>query len=143
MHTDMIGTEDIQDQRSAEESSAPSPKGETAEETTAKVPSRFERYVKQILSGSILTNAEVQKHYPYILFMVLLAFLYIANGFHMQKLHRQHDRLTAQVKELRARSLTLSSQRMIATRQSEIIRAVEERGIPLEELLAPPKIIDK
>ncbi|HJB84983.1 MAG TPA: ABC transporter permease [Candidatus Alistipes merdigallinarum] len=140
----MIEPENIRDQRSAEESSAPSLREETtSEEAAVKEPSRFERYVKQILSGSILTNAEVQKHYPYILFMVLLAFLYIANGFHMQKLHRQHDRLTAQVKELRARSLTLSSQRMIATRQSEIIRAVEERGIPLEELLAPPKIIDK
>ena len=139
----MIETEDIRDQRPTEKSSA-RPKGVAAPEKAAvKTHSLFERHVKQILSGSILTNAEVQKHYPYILFMVLLAFLYIANGFHMQKLHRQHDRLTAQVKELRARSLTLSSQRMIATRQSEIIRAVEERGIPLEELLAPPKIIDK
>lgn len=139
----MIGTEDIRNHTSTEKSSAPSKGEATPERATVKAPSRFERHVKQILSGSILTNAEVQKHYPYILFMVLLAFLYIANGFHMQKLHRQHDRLTAQVKELRARSLTLSSQRMIATRQSEIIRAVEERGIPLEELLAPPKIIDK
>ena len=60
-----------------------------------------------------------------------------------QKLHRQHERLTARVKELRAQSLTISSQRMIATRQSEIIRELEERGIPLDELVSPPKIIDK
>ena len=32
---------------------------------------------------------------------------------------------------------------MIATRQSEIIRELEERGIPLDELVSPPKIIDK
>ena len=86
---------------------------------------------------------EVQKHYPYVLFMAVLMFLYIANGFHTQKLHRQHERLTARVKELRAQSLTISSQRMIATRQSEIIRELEERGIPLDELVSPPKIIDK
>lgn len=138
----MIETEETPKQTISEETSTPVNE-ENSPVDSVKTPSRFERYVKQILSGSILTNAEVQKHYPYILFMVLLAFLYIANGFHMQKLHRQHNRLSAQVKELRARSLTLSSQRMIATRQSEIIRAVEERGIPLEELLAPPKIIDK
>ena len=54
-----------------------------------------------------------------------------------------HERLTARVKELRAQSLTISSQRMIATRQSEIIRELEERGIPLDELVSPPKIIDK
>ena len=130
----MIETEETPKQTISEETSTPVNEGNSPVDSI-KTPSRFERYVKQILSGSILTNAEVQKHYPYI--------LYIANGFHMQKLHRQHNRLSAQVKELRARSLTLSSQRMIATRQSEIIRAVEERGIPLEELLAPPKIIDK
>ena len=86
-------------------------------------PSRFERYVGQMLA--------------------LLMFLYIANGFHIQKLHRRHDRLTEQVKELRARSLTVSSLRMISTRQSEIIRELELRGIPLEESLSPPKVIEK
>ena len=106
-------------------------------------PSRFERYGRRVISGSILADAEVQKHYPYVLFMAVLMFLYIANGFHTQKLHRQHERLTARVKELRAQSLTISSQRMIATRQSEIIRELEERGIPLDELVSPPKIIDK
>lgn len=109
----------------------------------ARGPSRLERYVRQMISGTFLTHAEVQKHYPYIFFMAVLMFLYIANGFHIQKLHRQHNRLTAQVKELRAKSLTLSSQRMIATRQSEILRELETRGIPLEELLRPPKVIDK
>ena len=99
--------------------------------------------MRRVISGSILADAEVQKHYPYVLFMAVLMFLYIANGFHTQKLHRQHERLTARVKELRAQSLTISSQRMIATRQSEIIRELEERGIPLDELVSPPKIIDK
>lgn len=106
-------------------------------------PSRFERYVGQVLSGSILNRAEVRRQYPYIFFMAVLMFLYIANGFHIQKLHRQHDRLTAQIKELRARSLTISSQRMMSTRQSEIIRRLEERGIPLEESVSPPKVIEK
>ena len=106
-------------------------------------PSRFERYVGQMLSGSFLMRAEVRRQYPYVLFMALLMFLYIANGFHIQKLHRRHDRLTEQVKELRARSLTVSSLRMISTRQSEIIRELELRGIPLEESLSPPKVIEK
>ena len=88
-------------------------------------------------------RAEVRRQYPYVLFMALLMFLYIANGFHIQKLHRRHDRLTEQVKELRARSLTVSSLRMISTRQSEIIRELELRGIPLEESLSPPKVIEK
>lgn len=108
-----------------------------------KGPSWFERNLAQVLSGSILTRVEVRRMYPYVLFIVVLMFLYIANGYHIQKLHRRHDRLTEQVKELRSRSLTISSIRMTQTRQSEIIKQLEERGIPLEESLIPPKIIDK
>ena len=108
-----------------------------------KGPSWFERNLAQVLSGSILTRVEVRRMYPYVLFIVVLMFLYIANGYHIQKLHRRHERLTEQVKELRSRSLTISSIRMTQTRQSEIIKQLEERGIPLEESLIPPKIIDK
>ena len=108
-----------------------------------KGPSWFERNLAQVLSGSILTRVEVRRMYPYVLFIVVLMFLYIANGYHIQKLHRRHARLTEQVKELRSRSLTISSIRMTQTRQSEIIKQLEERGIPLEESLIPPKIIDK
>ena len=120
----------------AAEPAAASPKQPEPSTRPVSRPSRFERYVRRVISGSILADAEVQKHYPYVLFMAVLMFLYIANGFHTQKLHRQHERL-------RAQSLTISSQRMIATRQSEIIRELEERGIPLDELVSPPKIIDK
>ena len=108
-----------------------------------KGPSWFERNLAQGLSGSILTRVEVRRMYPYVLFIVVLMFLYIANGYHIQKLHRRHDRLTEQVKELRSRSLTISSIRMTQPRQSEIIKQLEERGNPLEESLNPPKIIDK
>lgn len=106
-------------------------------------PSWVERNVAQVLSGNILTRAEVRRMYPYVLFIAVLMFLYIANGYHIQKLHRRHDRISEQIKELRSRSLTLSSIRMTATRQSEIIKELEARGIPLQESLTPPKIIDK
>ena len=100
-----------------------------AETPRPKRPSWVERNVAQVLSGNILTRAEVRRMYPYVLFIAVLMFLYIANGYHIQKLH--------------SRSLTLSSIRMTATRQSEIIKELEARGIPLQESLTPPKIIDK
>ncbi len=106
-------------------------------------PFPLEDYIGQVLSGNILTRAEVRRRYPYIFFMALLMLLYIANGYHIQKLHRRHDKLTAQLKELRSRSLTLSSIRMTATRQSEIVKELQERGIPLHESLIPPQVIDK
>ena len=35
--------------------------------------------------------------YPYVLFIAVLMFLYIANGYHIQKLHRRHDRISEQM----------------------------------------------
>lgn len=106
-------------------------------------PSRLEQYIGQVLSGNILTKAEVRNRYPYMFFTAFLMFLYIANIFHTQKLYRQHDRLNAQLKEMRAKSLTVSSMRMMATRQSEIVRELEKRGIPLRESVTPPQVIEK
>lgn len=106
-------------------------------------PFRLEEYAGQVLSGNILTRAEVRRQYPYIFFMALLMLLYIANGYHIQKLHRRHDKLTEQIKELRSRSLTLSSIRMTATRQSSIIQELNARNIPLHESLTPPKVIEQ
>lgn len=103
----------------------------------------FEEMVGEVLSGSILTRAEVRRQYPYIFFMALLMFLYIANGYHIQKLHRRQERITGQIKELRSKSMTLSSMRMSATRQSAIIEELERREIPLRESLTPAKVIEK
>ncbi len=114
-----------------------------AESEPARKGFRLDQYAGQVLSGNILTRAEARRYYPYIFFMALLMLLYIANGYHIQTLHRRYNRLNNQVKELRSKSLTLSSMRMTATRQSEIVREVERRGIPLHEALEPPKVIEK
>ncbi len=132
-----------QAQTSAETDSDTASEEKAAANPKARRPFRLEEYIGQVLSGNILTRAEVRRRYPYIFFMALLMLLYIANGYHIQKLHRRHDKLTAQLKELRSRALTLSSIRMTATRQSEIVKELQERGIPLHESLVPPQVIDK
>ena len=113
------------------------------EEEMRSRPSKLSQYITWILSGNILSRAEVRKQYPYICFMALLTFLYITNIFNTQKLYRKQDRLTSQINELRSKSLTLSSIRMSATRQSAILKQLEERGIDLKESLSPPMIMER
>ena len=48
-----------------------------AETPRPKRPSWVERNVAQVLSGNILTRAEVRRMYPYVLFIAVLMFLYI------------------------------------------------------------------
>lgn len=94
-----------------------------------------------VLSGNILSKSEVTRAYPYMIFVACLMFLYIANVFRTQYTYREHARLTEQVKELRAKSMTIASDKMRATRQSNIMVELRRRGIPLRESLAPNKVI--
>lgn len=97
--------------------------------------------IASVLSGNILSKSEVTRAYPYMIFIACLMFLYIANVFRTQYIYREHARLTEQVKELRAKSMTIASDKMQFTRQSNIMVELERRGIPLRESLAPNKVI--
>lgn len=99
--------------------------------------------VGALLSGGILSRTEVRRTYPYMLFVVALMFYYIAYAFAGQRIYRTHAGLTEEVKELRAKSMTIASEKMQATRQSHIIVELARRGIPLRETLTPNKVIPK
>lgn len=103
---------------------------------------RSKKIFKGFISGNILRAPEVRRSFPYALFVALLMFLYIVNGYHTQKLNRRNNRLTEQVKELRAKSLAYSELRMTATRRSRIIEELHRRGIILNESLTPPKVVE-
>lgn len=105
--------------------------------------SRFSVWLMTFLSGNILSRSETRRAYPYLLLIALLAFIYIGNIFRMQQLYRKHDKLTIEVKELRAKSLTIAAQKMDATRQTNILREVERRKLPLHESTTPNKVIPK
>lgn len=94
-----------------------------------------------LMTGNILSKKEVTKTYPYLIFIAFLAFLYIGNIFSMQRLYRQQTVLTREVRELRTKSMTIASECMQATRQSNIVREIERRGIPLRESLEPNRVI--
>lgn len=96
-----------------------------------------------VLSGNILSKSEVRRAYPFMVLVAVLMFLYIANVFRTQYVYREHTRLTEQVKELRAKSMTIASEKMKATRQSRIMVELDQRGIPLRESLRPNKVIPK
>lgn len=102
----------------------------------------FRRFMRGFMSGNLLRLPEVQHKLPYAFFIAFLMLLYIANGYYTQKLNRRYSRLNSEVKELRTKSLSLTEMRMTATRQSEVIRALQEREINLTESVVPPKVVE-
>ncbi len=109
---------------------------ETAENKKKKV--KTGSFIKELLSGSMITEKIILKNLWYVLLLTLLAAIYIGNRFHAEKITRETARLQREVKELRAESLSTSASLMYISRQSEVYRLVKERGLNLEELKAPP-----
>jgi hypothetical protein len=102
-------------------------------------------FIKELLSGNIITEKIILKNLWYILLLTLLAAIYIGNRFHAEKITRETARLRKEVKDLRAESLSTSADLMYVSRQSEVYRLVRERGLKLEELKIPPYklLVDK
>ncbi|MCD4834343.1 MAG: hypothetical protein K8R31_11150 [Bacteroidales bacterium] len=97
--------------------------------------------IKDLLDGSLIANDFVLKQLPYIVFLVILAFIYIANRYHAEKVVRASIELTKEINDLRAEAITTSSELMFNSKQSEVTKLVESKGLGLIESVEPPKKI--
>ena len=94
---------------------------------------------RDLLDGNVLTRKAVLKQSRFILLLVLVAFLSIANRNHAEKTVIHLNSLQSDVKELRARSISTSSELVRISRQSEVKQLVNRYDLGLEENLDPPK----
>jgi hypothetical protein len=95
-------------------------------------------FVRELLSGSMISEKIILKNLGYVSLITLLAAIYIGNRFHAEKLTRETTRLQKEVRDLRAEALSTSASLMDVSRQSEVHRLVREKGLNLEEMKAPP-----
>ena len=93
---------------------------------------------RDLLDGNVLTRKSVLKQSRFILLLVLIAFFSIANRNHAEKTVIQLNRLQSDVKEMRAKSISISSDLVKISRQSEVVRLVNRYDLGLEENLEPP-----
>lgn len=89
-----------------------------------------------VFSGTFLSNDSVVKHVPFILFLSVIAILYIANGYWADDKVRQVNKITSQLKELRSEFISTKSDLMFVSKQSEVAKAAEKLG--LKEPITPP-----
>ena len=94
--------------------------------------------LRDIMSGSTVTEKIILRNLGYIIMLTILGALYIANRFQAEKLTRETTRMQREVKDLRSESLSTSADLMYASKQSEVFRLVKERDLNLEELREPP-----
>ena len=100
--------------------------------------------MKELLSGSMVSEKIILKNLGYVSLVTILAAIYIGNRFHAEKITRETNKIQREVRDLRSEALSTSADLMYASRQSEVYRQVREKGINLEELKTPPyKLIVK
>jgi hypothetical protein len=93
-----------------------------------------------VFSGTFLSNENVLKHIPFILFLSVIAILYIANGYWADDKVRQVNKLNAQIKDYRSEYISTKSDLMFVSKQSEVAKAVEKLGLK-EPIIPPMKIV--
>lgn len=76
---------------------------------------------------------------PFLLFLLLLAFLHIANNHYADQIVRNISKAEKDLKAYRWEYLTVSSKLTKATRQSELAKRMKENGV--EELRQVPKVL--
>ncbi len=78
----------------------------------------------------------IVKHLPFVLFLSLLALLYIANGHYAVKNIRQINKISKEVKELHWHYLDMKTDLMFRSKMSEVSRGVAPLGLQPPE--TPP-----
>lgn len=99
--------------------------------------------IQSWLNGDRLRSQKIKEQYPLIGLIVGLIFLYILTGY--QSIKQQH-RLTDTKKEMldaKFRYMTVSAQLTNATRQSQVLEALQQKGSSLRENNVPPVKIEK
>lgn len=82
------------------------------------------------------------QYLPKILFVMVLGLIYIGNTHYAEKTVRKINQIQAEVEDIRADYITLKSDLMFASKQSEVARKVQSFG--LKESLTPPfKVVIK
>ena len=94
--------------------------------------------IQSWLNGDKLRSKKLREQYPLIGLIVGLVFLYILMGYQSAK---QQHRLTDTKKEMldaKFRYMTVSAQLTDATRQSQVLGALNANGSTLQENTQPP-----
>ncbi len=94
-------------------------------------------YIERFLNLEAVVNSGLpEKHLFRILFVIVIAIVYIANTHMAERNVRMLNSMKSEVEDLRADYTTLKSELVVGLKQSEVARRVASMG--LEESQSPP-----
>jgi hypothetical protein len=100
---------------------------------------RFGKATHEVLGGGVFEKERTFRMFPFLLFLSLLAFIYITNDFTLESKVREISRLQKEVKELRYEYISVKSNLITISKQSQLAKRLEKLGI--KENKEPLKVI--
>lgn len=102
----------------------------------AELPKNF---FTTFMTEGVVSKESATQMMPFVIFLAMLAMVYIANKHFAEKNIRGIDKLTKEVKELSWDFKTLKADLMLRSTQTEVAKQVDTLG--LKEPVEPPKKI--
>lgn len=109
------------------------------QETVEEKADATRNFFQSLFSSDRFSSEAFLRYIPFIVFVGLLAIIYIANRHYAERTVREIDRLGKEVKEMNWDYKSLSADLMKLTTQTEIAKRVDSLG--LKERTEPPKKI--
>ncbi len=102
--------------------------------------SSFSKAFLRLDFNRMLKPENLVANIPYFLFLVLLAMIYISNTHSVEGTFKQIDKTKTELKEVRWNYMSIKSDLMFKSKQTEVGKAVEHLG--LKEITDPPNKIE-
>lgn len=96
--------------------------------------------IRNVLGGDFIKKESTLKQIPFLLLLAFLALIYIGNSYFAEKNIRKIEKMQRELKELRYEYISVKSEMMHASRQSEIAKQLSSKGIK-ESTVPPGKIV--
>lgn len=97
--------------------------------------------IKGVFDGSWLASLGILKHLPFVIYLVVLTLMYIANRYHAERIIRKTTALREEVKNIRAEQITTSSELMNLSKPSNVEDLIQQKELGLEMPKEPAKKI--
>jgi hypothetical protein len=92
--------------------------------------------INSVVDGSFLTRDAFLRLVPFLLFLIVIAILYISNIYYAEKTIREIEDARKELKEVRYEYIISKSDLMGKSKRSEVTRSLADEGI--EESTVPP-----
>jgi hypothetical protein len=98
------------------------------------------KFLKTLNVFGLIEKDMLVKFMPFIFFLTAIAMFYIANSYYAEKTIREIDATTKNLKELRAEYISVKSDLISKSNQSQVAAAVLPMRLK-ESIVAPKKIV--